>query len=172
MTIATAKFRVTPELSRQQLADWTKSVSRRAKWAKPVAISLILVGIASTILMLRARLESRRLIYPVGVAILGVVIALDDARESRKWLKRIDDSRVAGKTIEFRFEEDVVHCTGPTSQSRTEWDGFERLVPAAKGFFLYTERGVHVYVPYEALDPPGSETTIIAHFEARNRGGR
>ncbi len=169
MTLAVASFQMTPELYRQQHADWVVAVSRWAKWAPAFAIVSCAIGLS----ILCVAVSVVQPAFVREVILLGLFFtftglfhyAMHRSAKS-KWLKRANDSKVAGMSVEIRFEEDAIYFKGPTSESRTEWRGFERAVVAPHGFFLYTDKGVHVYVPDDALDVPDVKSMIVARVQA------
>lgn len=162
MTLATAKYRMTPELYRRQFAEWTRYVSRWRKRVVHISCATSAVGIL--LMLFTAQSAPSLFLFSALLAVLGPITYFEHLLDRRKWLKRAYDSRVTGEEIEIRFEEDAIYMQGPTSNSRTEWHGFERAVAAANGLFLYTDKGVHVYVPDYALEPAGAKSVIIARL--------
>jgi len=164
MTLAVAKIQMTPELYRQQYADWLVAVSRWAKWAPHIAIGLSAIGVA--LLVLRPDFIPSVLVSGWFFTLLGPFEYASHLRNRNKWLKGANDSKVAGQWVEIRFEDDAIYLKGPTSESRTEWHGFERAIAAPSGLFLYTDKGVHIYVPDYALDVPGAKPSIMQRLQA------
>ena len=64
----------------------------------------------------------------------------------------------------MRFLDEKVIHDGPTSHSEIEWRGFERAVEGHNGMFLRVQRGIHIYVPYDAVEPKDASKEIIARI--------
>lgn len=63
--------------------------------------------------------------------------------------------------VEIRFEDDRIYMSGPFSQSESEWQAIQRVISTDRGMFLCPTRGVHIYVPDAALQPPEAKEQIV-----------
>ncbi len=81
--------------------------------------------------------------------------------DKHQWFAARRKAYVTGHEIEITFEEEQISLRGPRTRTEADWTLFQRAIPAEYGIFLYPDEGIHIYLPYDSLEPPEAKHWIV-----------
>jgi len=152
---ATARYTLDEKHFRQAYSDWLRYVSRWKRWAAPLGLLLLIVGIVLRITIVPDG------ILPIALMAIGIYELLAAVIHKKQWIRDRLSTHSNDQNVEIHFSEETVRMTGPYSNSTCSWKLFVRCVPTPHGMFLYPEKGIHIYVPDSALSPPDAKQEIV-----------
>ena len=73
------------------------------------------------------------------------------------WVNRQMKSKVANKEVVIKLTEEGIESSGPYSEAKMSWNGIERIVESDKGFLIWPQKGIHIYLPKSTVDSKSIE---------------
>jgi hypothetical protein len=130
-------------------SDWIRTRSRFRKFAVPLGLLIVVIGI-----ILLTKFEDHRYL---GFAVIGVGgFHLIDALTYRsRWIKK----RLAAggsRTGQFEFHDERIHIRSDSSEGHFLLSGLVESTPSDHGIFLIPQKGLSFYIPWESIEPPDS----------------
>lgn len=144
--IARANFTLDERYFRAFYADWVRHRSKvRSYW--PIFATVVLLG---GILMLCFPKRSRTPGY--SLLAIGIVYLIDAVTYGRRWVRR--RLRSGGSTTaRFDFYEDRIFMKTERSEGDHQLPGFVDITSADHGVFLYPQRDIYFYIPWDSIEP-------------------
>ena len=144
--IARSKLTFDREYFAQYYSDWMLARSRFRKFAVPVGLLIIILG-----LILLTRFEGHRYL---GLAVVGVgLFYLIDALTYRsRWIKK---RLTAGgsKNVKFEFFDDRIRIQSDNSDGYILLSGLLESKETDRGVFLVPQKELSFYIPWESIEP-------------------
>lgn len=160
---ATARWTLSDKHFQMVWSDWLRSVSRWRRFSIFFGLGLITVGIV----VWAAGVPDNLRFLCIALILIGLFEVAWHLWDKKRWLELVGDAVSRGEEVSIHFTAEKVCSQGPTGTSEMTWEAFTRAVAGENGVFLWLQRGVHIYIPYHAIEPPGAAKDIVDRVNQR-----
>jgi hypothetical protein len=158
----TATWEISDEYFQMFWSDWVLFISRWRRFTIWINLAVIATGATCWVAVDDALFASAALIA------FGLISIGWHFWDKSRWLSNAKSTVSYGGKMSMRFLDNKVVSKGLVAESQFEWRAFERAVEGRTGLFLRLQKGMHIYVPYDALDPHKAVVDIVARVNQRD----
>ena len=130
----------------------------------PLGLALIAVG-AAILIAMAAKPDQVTRAVAIGAVVCGALSVVWHYADRARWFRMLRAAPQFDQMVEAEFGRDGIRHEGPIAHGEMSWAGIERLVRGDCGLFLVVQRGMSIYVPYEAFDGEQGVQQVEAMFD-------
>ena len=116
----------------------------RTKIMFAAAIVFMILGIVALIL-------SIGVIAPLVLIFLGIYELFGAPIKRHFWIKQYFNDNNSDQEVSYVFTESNFKVESPVSKGEIQWEGIVKAKETDKGFLLWLQKEVHMYLPKKAL---------------------
>ena len=158
-----ASFKMDEIYYKEDLSEWTSSVSKGRNYKLYLSESLLLFGIALLTFFPNYKLTG------IAAILFGIYELIKYLSFKKQWLKDRISSEAYGKEMVVEFKN------GEINLLKTEADQVKlliskvRIIVSKKGYFIYPRDNFHIYVPFSSFSPPISRDEALKFMQDNHR---
>jgi hypothetical protein len=145
--IASADFTLDRRYFENHYSDWIRFRSKFRKFAPLIGAALLILG--GMLLFLPKRH------FGIAFIAIGIVYLIDVLTYGRRWVRQ-RLSAGGSSSAHVEFYEDRVFMKTDSGEGYYLLSGFIYCIPADQGVFLYPQKDISFYIPWNSIVPPES----------------
>ena len=144
-TIMNNETTVTLKLDKEYFTEaFEQSIKYASKWRKAEWVIGTLFIIGGILLLVWS---SGNTASPIVLILIGIFEIFSPIIKKFWWVGRQMKSKIANSEVKMTFSDTGFHSSSLYSKGEFSWDGLERTLETPKGFFIWPQKGIHIYLP-------------------------
>jgi hypothetical protein len=144
--IAQANITFDEQYYRTFYSDWVRHRSKLRKFAPLFASVIMLAGILLLCFATRSRASG------IILVAISVGYSIDVLTYGRRWIRRRINAG-GSSSVQIDFYEDRILMKTDRSEGYYQFPGFVDVTPADQGVFLYPQKDISFYIPWNSIKP-------------------
>jgi len=158
-----ASFKMDETYYKEDLSEWTSSVSKGRNYEPYLCELLVLFGIILLTFFPNYKLTG------IAAILIGVYELIKYLSFKKRWIKDRISSEAYGKEMVVEFNNGEINLLKQESDQVKLLIPKVRIIVSKRGYFIYPRENIHLYVPFSSFSPPISRDEALKFIQARHR---